>query len=313
MRICPGCGKHLSKGTFCNECRPMPDLKLKDLKLDICTECKKIFIANRWKSFNSLDEGIRFFMEKQLKNKLKEYTLSFDSSHILINPGYEDVLEVEVGIGESYFIVPITIMVRHCKVCSKKGTHYFEGTLQVRNPTPEIWKFIADFFKSKNIFLNDEKKMKNGFDIKVTSQKHVQTIGRRLKKEFGGILKISPHIYSQDPITSKQVYRVNVLFEAFPFTIGDAIMKDGVPIKATSLGKINRGIDLRTGKKVTFELKDKKYEILKKMETTVTKDFPVIEVMHPETFQNVEAQPYIKAKIGESVTVALTVDSLFVL
>ena len=47
MVFCPNCGKKTEKG-FCNECRPTTELKIKDIKAEICAACGKYFYKNKW-------------------------------------------------------------------------------------------------------------------------------------------------------------------------------------------------------------------------------------------------------------------------
>lgn len=47
MRFCPKCGKKITSGTFCEECRPKAEeTKIKEIL--VCKDCGRIFLHNRW-------------------------------------------------------------------------------------------------------------------------------------------------------------------------------------------------------------------------------------------------------------------------
>lgn len=135
----------------------------------------------------------------------------------------------------------------------EKHRDYFEGILQIRDPTKDIINFIENKIKAKpNVFISKIVKAKNGFDYYISDKKYIQNLGRRLQKEFGGELKISPKLFSRDHLTSKDIYRVNVLFRLSKFKKGDIIKVKGEEIKVISAGKKIFGKSLETGKKVSI-------------------------------------------------------------
>jgi NMD protein affecting ribosome stability and mRNA decay len=132
-----------------------------------------------------------------------------------------------------------------------KPKQYFEGTLQLRNPTQEIIDFVADAVdKRGNVWIAKTKKVKNGIDLYLSSNKFLREIGRKLKSRFGGQLITSRSLFSQDHMTSKRVYRGCVLFRHYDVKIGDVIDVRGDKIKVLSLGNDIFGKDIKTGKKV---------------------------------------------------------------
>jgi len=59
---------------------------------------------------------------------------------------------------------------------------------------------------------NKKEYVRNGIDFYLTSQRYAQSLGKKLKKTFKGELKISSKLFTVNRQTSKNVYRVNVLF-----------------------------------------------------------------------------------------------------
>ena len=100
---------------------------------------------------------------------------------------------------------------------TKKSFHedYFEAKIQLRPATEEILKFIKNRMdERKSVFIAKTEELKDhAVDIYISSQKYAQTIVRGLKKSFGGEMKISRTLHTQNRMTSKRVYRVTVLFK----------------------------------------------------------------------------------------------------
>ena len=134
---------------------------------------------------------------------------------------------------------------------------YFEGILQLRNPNDEVINFItSQINKREGVFITAEKKVSNGIDFYITSQKYLQTIGKKLKKSFQGELKISSKLHTKNKLTSKNVYRVNVLFRLAKYNLGDTLTFKGTKIKILKMGKKILAKEIKTGKKLNINYKD---------------------------------------------------------
>lgn len=183
---------------------------------------------------------------------------------------------------------------------------YFEGTLQLRNPDNEVKEYVENQIdKAKNVFISKIVKHKNGLDYYVSSRKFLHQLAKKLLVAFGGELKESPRLFSRNRQTGKEVFRLNVLFKLYDFKKGDIINIDKKIVKVTNISKSISSINIKTGKKTTFNIKNKDYEILDRKNTIVTKIKPVIEIMDPETYQNVVVDNKAKVKHGEKVKVVI--------
>ena len=139
---------------------------------------------------------------------------------------------------------------------SNKSKDYYEGILQLRNPTKEVIKAAKNMIaRDKSVFMAKQEKVVNGIDLYISSQKFLQKLGKKLQKQFGGELKISRKLFTVKRITSKRVYRVTVLFRLPKFKIGDIIRARGKQIKVIGLKNKVLGIDTETGKKLTIDYK----------------------------------------------------------
>lgn len=90
---------------------------------------------------------------------------------------------------------------------------YYEGILQLRNPNEEAINFIRNQFRNNpKVWIAKEEKLKTGIDYHISSNRFLLQLGKKLKKSFKGELKISRRLHTRNRMTSKNVYRVTVLF-----------------------------------------------------------------------------------------------------
>lgn len=94
---------------------------------------------------------------------------------------------------------------------------YWEGVIQVRPKNKEVISFIRNqVSKRSGVRISKELFFKYGADIYLTSQKFARDLGRKLKNNFDGDLKITKKIYGRDRQKSKNIYRATVLFRLKP-------------------------------------------------------------------------------------------------
>lgn len=94
----------------------------------------------------------------------------------------------------------------------ERHANYYEAIIQLRPPTDEIVSFIRNQCKKKHEAITRTEKLKTGVDLYITSQKFARSLGPKLKKNFGGELKITKKAHTQDRLTSKSLYRATILF-----------------------------------------------------------------------------------------------------
>lgn len=132
---------------------------------------------------------------------------------------------------------------------------YFEGILQIRNPNKELLDWIRNrVLAQKRAFISKEKTVKNGIDLYMSSQHYLQNLGKQLQEKFKGILKTSKRLHTVDKVTSKLLYRVNVLFKPFPYKRGDIITLYGEQVQIMQIGKRVQIKNMQTGKKTTVPI-----------------------------------------------------------
>ena len=138
-----------------------------------------------------------------------------------------------------------------------RHNEYFEGILQVRNPNEEVLGYIArEVEKKGDVFIAKTKKINNGIDFYISSQRFLRSIGNKLQERFFGHLEVSRRLHTRNRMTSRDVYRVNLLFKMPSFKKGDIVTYKGDEIKIIGMAKKVLAKDIRTGKKLTLSFKE---------------------------------------------------------
>ncbi len=94
------------------------------------------------------------------------------------------------------------------------------------------------------------KEVKGGIDVYLSSQRYMQSLGRQLQQRFGGILKVTGRIHTRSRITSRDVYRMTVLFRQLPFKRGGVVKYVGERWKILAVGNQVQLQNIKSGKKL---------------------------------------------------------------
>ncbi len=132
----------------------------------------------------------------------------------------------------------------------KFNPQYFEGVLQLRNPNKEVIRFIKNQLHKANEFIAKEKKIKDGYDYYISSQKFLRNLGKKIQQSFRGELKVNYRLYSRDRQTSKEIHRINVFFKVFKYNKGDIIDFRGDKLQIISVGKDIFCKNIKSGEKI---------------------------------------------------------------
>ncbi|MBW2976087.1 hypothetical protein KY347_01425 [Candidatus Woesearchaeota archaeon] len=134
---------------------------------------------------------------------------------------------------------------------------YYEGILQLRNTGNEVIEFVLkEIQENENMYMAKIKKVTNGVDVYLSPQKSLRSLGNKLQKRFGGQLTVSRKLHTKSRVTSRDVYRVNILFRVPKFKKGDIIDYRGDKIKIVNVHKKVFAKDIKTGKKLNISFKD---------------------------------------------------------
>ena len=140
-----------------------------------------------------------------------------------------------------------------------KGPQYFEGILQLRNPTQEVVEYVwneVDKKVNQHVYIQKAVRVNTGLDYYMTSNKFLKTLGKKLQERFGGELKFSAKLFSKDKQTSKELYRLTVMFRLPQFCVGEEVQFKGDKFLVKSIGKKVFLKSVKSGKKVIIGQKD---------------------------------------------------------
>jgi len=256
MRFCPRCGKKDIKETFCKACSSTElDLKFKEIKVVACTSCKKFLSKNKWMPYIKIKDAAKTIAESKISNPSNiPLTITPKIPIVKHNPGVHTPIEIQITNDDRIFELPGSLEFTLCPLCSKQGTQYLEGVLQLRDCPQEVYKFVKEDIDSKDgVFITKQTKVKDGIDLEITSKKYLRALAKRLKQHFGGTINESAKLFSRNKQTSKDIFRLNILFRIPPHKIGDIVKKGSQEIVIKSIGKRTSGTDKKTGKRVFLD------------------------------------------------------------
>jgi NMD protein affecting ribosome stability and mRNA decay len=211
MKFCAKCGrKGETREGLCDRCysEALPQIKLpKEIKIKMCEGCNKVLHRNLWSRYHSINDAVeRIVMESLKLKKDANVKAAVDDKGI----------EAEIDPGDGRIQkLPVKIEDMICHKCRKFIGKYFEGTLQLRNVSDDLIKYVLKDIEEKNtegVFVKEIDEFKNGIDIKVTSQKYILALGARLRRKFGGSVKVTRNLFTRNRQTSKEVFRVTLLY-----------------------------------------------------------------------------------------------------
>jgi len=269
-----------------------------------------------WKDI-PLGDAVRDAAHRVLKGK-RLTKIMFSEDTVPWGPGQVQEIPVLAATKKDETLeIPLQLSITTCRACGRQGGQYFEGVLQLRNPSREAINRLyahVDALSDRGVFINKESKEKNGIDFYLTSQKHLQTIAKKLQKEFGGNLNVAAQLFTRDRQTSKDVFRVNAVLTLPPFTRGDVVLIHGRPVHITSMGKSVSGIDVESRRKVSIDSRRlQEISILKKRRAKVLTTHPKPTVLHPDTFEQIPLITHGAVRKDQNVKIILWKDRAYII
>ena len=335
--FCVECGSTDKKmvGDICIDCF-LKDFQMieipENIKVEICSHCNSRIEEGKWTdSFLPEDEIIYRALERNIKisNLVENEIINLEIDQIkgpIANCYVEVVGEVYgVQLDETHD-TSVRIMITVCPTCSKLQAGYYESVVQFRADNRDIK--AEEYDKADEVVkrtLNKQSKsdklaycpqiakLKEGYDYYIGSLKSGRKVAESLKEEFGGIIKESPRLISEDKSTGKGLYRIWISIRIPEFEIDDFIKHDGKILQVKDIDK-NRvvGIDITDHKRHTIPLKESEdITLLKKadeIETTtiISKSPSNIQILDPADYSAVDLDmmdEFKDSNIGDEVKI----------
>lgn len=293
QRFCPQCGAPATQGAFCDEHTPSKDAAIEVAPIQI-SEYNRVYEKKTWHSFSDIESLI----VSRVQAVVGKVPVRIDSFEFVPKPKSKTIVTTHAQINKKLVTIPVKLSYRQCDVGQKQKSGYFEGVLQLRNPSDAVQPFIekeTHQLIKKGAFITKTVPVKNGVDLYLTDKHQMQLLASKLVNRFGGSMALHPTLFSHNHQTSKDIYRLTVLVEFPPFAQFDVISFVPQKIRGegqkiwlyiTKLGKLMHGVNLESGKLIAVEHKLMgEIEVLKKYQTSVVQIHPELLVLDPQTYQ----------------------------
>ena len=257
--FCPECGSTDKKmvGDICIDCF-LKEFQLIELperiEVQICSHCNSKLEEGKWsEEFIPEEEIIYRALERNIEvaDEVENENITLGIEQIrgtIANCCVEAVGEVQGTKIEEAYECEVKILKTVCPTCSKIQSGYYETVIQFRADKREIKSeeyakadeivertLIKQASSDKLAYCPQIAKPKEGRDYYIGSFKSGKKVAENLKEEFGGIIKESPRLISEDKSTGKGLYRIWISVRIPEFEIGDFVRYEGKIIKVTSV------------------------------------------------------------------------------
>ena len=323
-RFCPKCGVPIEKGVLCTECN-FEEIKVDTILVQI-SEFNRTFHKGSWHYFNNLDD----VLVKRVRDVFgKDVEVDIEPFEFEPKPKEKIIIKAKVFLEDQELEIPIKLSYMQCDYGQKEKTNYFEGILQLQNTYDEVFVFIESEMKrlaSRGVFITKTVETKTGADLYMTNKTQMRLLGQKIISKFGGEVILNPQLFSHNHLTSKDIYRLNVLVKIAPFKAGQVIEFERYSsrgkllkkefMKVKKMGKLIQGFNLETGKHDALELRYmKNIKIIPVEKSSVIAIKPELSVLNPQTYQ--ESIPQNKNlmnefAIDEKLNVVITSKGIFI-
>lgn len=333
--FCPECGSTDKEmvGDICIGCflKKFQMIEIaKRIEVQICSHCNSKLEEGKWGEENIPEEEIIYrALERNIKiadeveNEI--INLEIDQIKSTIASCYVEVIgEVHGTQIEETHESEVKILKTVCPTCSKMQSGYYETVIQFRADSREIKPeeygkadeivertLIKQSKSDKLAYCPQIAKLKEGYDYYIGSFKSGKKVAEALTEEFGGIVKESPRLISEDKSTGKGLYRIWISVRIPEFEIDDFVKYEDKIIRINSISKNSvLGVDISTHKKHNIPMKNMEdIKLVKKSSeigttTVISKSPQFIQILDPLDYSAVDlnmCEEYEKLDVGEEV------------
>lgn len=333
--FCPECGSTDKEmvGDICIDCflKEFEMIELpKRIEVQICSHCNSKLEEGKWsEEFIPEEEIIYRALERNIKiadevdNEI--INLEIDQIKGTIASCYVEIVgEVHSAQIEETKECEVKILKTVCPTCSKIQSGYYEAVIQFRADNREIKPeeydkaeeivertLIKQSKKDKLAYCPQIARLKEGHDYYIGSLKSGKKVAEALTEEFGGMVKESPRLISEDKSTGKGLYRIWISVRIPEFEVGDFVKYEDKIIRITSIGKSSVvGQELSNDKKHNIPMKNMEdIKLVKKaseIETTtiISKSPSTIQILDPSDYSAVDLEmkeEFSEYNIGDEI------------
>ena len=333
--FCPECGSTDKEmvGDVCIDCF-LKEFQLieipKNIEVQICSHCNSKLEEGKWSEEFIPDEEIIYrALERNIKiaDEVSNEIINLEIDQMkgsIANCFVEVTGEVHgVQIDETHDS-QVKIRKTVCPTCSKMQSGYYETVIQFRADNREIKSeeydkadeivertLIKQSKSDKLAYCPQIAKLKEGYDYYIGSFKSGKKVAENLKEEFGGIIKESPRLISEDKSTGKGLYRIWISVRIPEFEINDFIKYEDKIMQVNSISKNSLvGVEISTNKKHNIPMKNmESIELIKKTDeietaTVISKSPQIMQILDPIDYSAVDLdmkEEYADLNVGQEV------------
>ena len=345
--FCPECGSTDKKmvGDICIDCflKEFQMIEIpKRIEVQICSHCNSKLEEGKWiDEFIPEEEIIYRALERNIKIadevSNEDINLEIDQIKGTLAYCYVEVIGEVHGVQiEETHDTEVKLKKTVCPTCSKVQSGYYETVVQFRADNREIKPeeyakadeivertLIKQSKSDKLAYCPQIAKLKEGYDYYIGSFKSGHKVADALKEEFGGIIKESPRLISEDKSTGKGLYRVWISVRIPEFEINDFVKFENKILQIHSITKNSVvGEDISTNKKHNIPMKNMEdIELVKKekdIETTtiISKSPNTIQILDPNDYSAVDLEmkeEFSNYNIGDEIKLIKINDYIYLL
>jgi len=168
--LCPICGKETEKG-LCRDCfLKRNPIKLKDIKLVICSSCGQFLYKGSWR--RNIDRFLDGIIEDNLVHhsdiRIRNLDFGWEEKKNRIGLDIKITAEYKGGKFKTSLNSAIKIEKKLCLGCSRRSGGYYEAILQFRIKETPTEKDVHPEYVSK------VEKVRGGFDFYITSLRYAR-------------------------------------------------------------------------------------------------------------------------------------------
>ncbi len=345
--FCPECGstnKEMVKN-ICIDCflKEFQMIELpRKIEVQICSHCNSKLEEGKWSDeFLPEDEIIYRALERNIKiaDEVENEIINLEIDQIkgTIAYCYVEVAGYVHGTEiEETHECELKILKTVCPSCSKIQSGYYETVIQFRADSRDIKAeeyatandivertLIKQSKNDKLAYCPQIAKLKEGYDYYIGSFKSGHKVAEALKEEFGGIIKESPRLISEDKSTGKGLYRVWISVRIPEFETNDFVKFEDKILQVHSITKNSVvGVDISTNKKHNIPMKNMEdIKLVKKAEniettTVISKSPSIIQILDPSDYSAVDLEmkdEFRDYNIGDEIKLIKIDDYIYLL